>query len=38
MTRVQSLRALVSLTLASLATLVAAGVALAGGGAGPHPG
>jgi hypothetical protein len=37
MTRVQSLRALVSIALASLATLVAAGVALAGGGQGPYP-
>jgi hypothetical protein len=38
MTRVQSLRALVSIAVATMATLLAAGAALAGGGAGPHPG
>jgi hypothetical protein len=35
--RVQSLRALVSLAVACAATLMAAGVALAGGGQGPFP-
>jgi hypothetical protein len=35
--RVRSLRALLSIALASLATLVAAGAALAGGGNGPWP-
>ena len=37
MMRVQSIRALVSLALASLATLAAAGAALAGGGQPPFP-
>jgi hypothetical protein len=37
MTRVQTLRALLSIALASLATLAAAGAALAGGGNGPWP-
>jgi hypothetical protein len=37
MKRVQSLRALVSIALGTLATLAAAGAALAGGGNGPWP-
>jgi hypothetical protein len=37
MTRVQSLRALVSLAIASIATLLSAAVVLAGDGGGPHP-